>query len=106
MLTRAGPESGIQVRRAETFPTRGGAHQVPERTGQLRQLVSAGNSVIVVEHNTDVMVNSDWMIDVGPESASAGGKIVAEGTPQQIATNSHSMTGVYLNFGNSGRCFP
>ena len=72
----------------------------------LRELVSAGNSVIVVEHNTDVMVNSDWMIDVGPESASAGGKIVAEGTPQQIATNSHSMTGVYLNFGNSGRCFP
>jgi len=69
----------------------------------LRQLVVAGSSVIVVEHNTDVMLVSDWIIDIGPESATGGGLVVAAGKPSEVAENALSLTGRYLKIGNFGR---
>ena len=61
----------------------------------------AGHSVIVVEHNVDVMAASDWIIDIGPESALAGGSIVAQGPPEVIAATPQSLTGPFLVSGNS-----
>ena len=51
----------------------------------LHRLVAAGNSAVVIEHNLDVMAEADWIIDLGPEASSAGGRIVAQGTPAQVA---------------------
>ena len=62
----------------------------------LRKLVDHGNSVIVIEHNLDVIKNADWIIDLGPEGGEKGGYIVAEGTPEQIAANPASHTGRFL----------
>jgi excinuclease ABC subunit A len=55
-----------------------------------------GNSVLVIEHNMDVIKTADWIIDLGPEGGDEGGKIVAEGTPEEIANNKNSYTGQYL----------
>jgi excinuclease ABC subunit A len=62
----------------------------------LQRLVDAGNTVVVIEHNMDVIKTVDWIIDLGPEGGDAGGKIVAEGTPEQVAKNSESHTGQFL----------
>ncbi|EAT59759.1 excinuclease ABC subunit UvrA [Chlorobium ferrooxidans] len=62
----------------------------------LRKLVDKGNSVIIIEHNLDIVKNSDWVIDLGPEGGNEGGEIIAEGTPEVIATMEHSHTGRYL----------
>ena len=62
----------------------------------LHALVDAGNSMVVIEHNLDVIKNADWLIDMGPEGGDAGGQIVAEGTPEQVAKNKASYTGQYL----------
>ncbi|MCA9047276.1 MAG: hypothetical protein KDA89_01015 [Planctomycetaceae bacterium] len=62
----------------------------------LRQLVAGGHSVVVIEHNVDVMMHSDWIIDIGPGSAADGGRLVAEGTVRQIAASADSVTGKYL----------
>ena len=62
----------------------------------IRELVTRGSSVIVIEHNLDMIKNADWIIDLGPEGGEAGGKIVAEGTPEEIAKNPKSWTGKYL----------
>ncbi len=62
----------------------------------LHALVDAGNSIIVIEHNLDVIKNADHVIDMGPEGGFGGGQIIAEGTPEQIAKNSASYTGQYL----------
>ncbi len=62
----------------------------------LQRLVDAGNTVVVVEHNLDVVQASDWVIDLGPEGGAAGGKIVAEGTPEQVAAVPGSHTGQCL----------
>ncbi|MDP3940770.1 MAG: excinuclease ABC subunit UvrA [bacterium] len=64
--------------------------------GVLRKLVDQGNSVIVIEHNLDVIKNADWIIDLGPEGGDKGGEIVATGSPEDIATNPNSHTGRYL----------
>src|SRR5690606_18733681 len=62
----------------------------------LRKLVEAGNTVIVIEHNLDVIKTADWVIDMGPEGGSGGGQIVAQGTPEDIAASPVSHTGKYL----------
>jgi len=62
----------------------------------LQRLVDAGNSVIVVEHNLDIIKGADWVIDLGPEGGAAGGQLIAEGTPEQVAQLSRSPTGACL----------
>jgi excinuclease ABC subunit A len=62
----------------------------------LHQLVDAGNTIVVIEHNMDVIKTADWVIDMGPEGGSGGGQVVAAGTPEDVAANPHSMTGRYL----------
>ncbi|HAM52466.1 MAG TPA: excinuclease ABC subunit A [Nitrospiraceae bacterium] len=62
----------------------------------LRKLVDAGNTVVVIEHNLDVMAVSDWIVDLGPEGGEEGGRIVSEGTPDEIIKVSESYTGRYL----------
>ena len=64
--------------------------------GVLGRLVEQGNTVVVIEHNLDVVKTADWIIDLGPEGGSGGGRIVAEGTPEQIAEVPESHTGRYL----------
>ncbi|MDR0837909.1 MAG: excinuclease ABC subunit UvrA [Propionibacteriaceae bacterium] len=63
----------------------------------LERLVDAGNTVVVIEHNLDVIKTADWVIDMGPEGGSRGGFVIAEGTPEQVAANSASYTGQYLS---------
>ncbi|MGL5866518.1 MAG: excinuclease ABC subunit UvrA [Dermatophilaceae bacterium] len=62
----------------------------------LQGLVDKGNTVIVIEHNLDVIKNADWVVDLGPEGGSGGGRVVAEGTPEQVARVEHSHTGRFL----------
>ncbi|WP_182113812.1 excinuclease ABC subunit UvrA [Actinotalea sp. JY-7876] len=64
--------------------------------GVLQSLADKGNSVIVIEHNLDVIKNADWVIDMGPEGGSGGGRVVAEGTPEQVARVPESHTGRFL----------
>jgi len=61
-----------------------------------RKLIDGGGSLIVIEHNLDVIKSADWVIDLGPEGGEGGGHIVAEGTPEQVAANLHSHTGKWL----------
>ncbi len=62
----------------------------------LQELVDGGNSVVVIEHNLDVIKTADWIIDLGPEGGEGGGRIVAQGTPEEVANNAESWTGRYL----------
>jgi excinuclease ABC subunit A len=62
----------------------------------LHRLVDQGNSVVVIEHNLDVIKTADWVIDLGPEGGVRGGEIVAEGTPETVAASARSYTGHYL----------
>jgi excinuclease ABC subunit A len=62
----------------------------------LRQLVDAGNTVVIIEHNLDIIKTADWVVDLGPEGGDAGGTIVAQGTPEDIAACPASYTGRYL----------
>lgn len=68
--------------------------------GILQQLVEGGNSMIIIEHNLDVIKSADWIIDMGPEGGIGGGTVVACGTPEDIAKVPNSFTGKYLK-----RCF-
>ena len=62
----------------------------------IQRLVDKGNSIIVIEHNLDVIRSSDWIIDMGPEGGNRGGEIIAMGTPEEVAKDSNSYTGKYL----------
>jgi excinuclease ABC subunit A len=62
----------------------------------LQKLTDAGNTVLVIEHNLDVIKCSDWVVDLGPEGGERGGRLVAEGTPEQVARNNESHTGRFL----------
>ena len=62
----------------------------------LQRLVDTGNTVVVIEHNMDVIKSADWIIDLGPEGGSGGGKVIAEGTPETVAKNKVSYTGKFL----------
>ena len=71
-------------------------HDVALLLGVLQQLVDAGNTVLVIEHNLDVVEAADWVIDLGPEGGNGGGQIVATGTPPQVEKSAESLTGRYL----------
>jgi excinuclease ABC subunit A len=62
----------------------------------LQRLADAGNTVLVIEHNLDVIKQADWIIDLGPEGGEAGGEVLATGTPEQVAEVEESATGRYL----------
>ena len=62
----------------------------------LERLVDAGNTVVVIEHNLDVIKTADWIIDLGPEGGEEGGQLVAQGTPEQVAAAAGSYTGSFL----------
>ena len=62
----------------------------------LHRLRDHGNTIIVIEHNLDVIKTADWVIDLGPEGGARGGRIIAEGTPEQVAAVPESATGEYL----------
>ena len=64
--------------------------------GVLRQLVDKGNTVLIIEHNTDVIRACDWLIDLGPEGGRGGGTIVAEGTADDLRKNKKSLTGRFI----------
>ena len=64
--------------------------------GVLGQLRSAGNTLIIIEHNLDVIKAADWVIDIGPSGGDGGGQVVAEGTPEQVGTIPSSKTAKYL----------
>lgn len=69
---------------------------VEKLLGVMHALVDAGNSMIVIEHNLDVIKNADWLIDMGPEGGAGGGMVVAEGTPEKVAKHPTSYTAQYL----------
>ncbi|MCK4807280.1 MAG: excinuclease ABC subunit UvrA, partial [Candidatus Aegiribacteria sp.] len=71
-------------------------HDVKKLLIVLGRLVKAGNTVIVIEHNLDVIKNASWIVDLGPDGGDAGGRIIATGTPDQLAENSNSHTGFFL----------
>ncbi|HLI91218.1 MAG TPA: excinuclease ABC subunit UvrA [Ktedonobacteraceae bacterium] len=62
----------------------------------LQRLVDAGNTIVVIEHNLDVIKSADWIIDLGPEGGDNGGRVIAEGTPEEVAENEQSYTGHFL----------
>mgnify|MGYP003644605741 FL=1 len=64
--------------------------------GVLNELVGTGNTMIIIEHNLDVVKTADWIIDIGPEGGDGGGEIVAIGTPEDVAKVKESWTGRYL----------
>ena len=71
-------------------------HDVAQLLDVLHELVDQGNTMIVIEHNLEVVKTADWIVDMGPEGGDGGGEVVAEGTPEQIARNAKSYTGQYL----------
>jgi excinuclease UvrABC ATPase subunit len=62
----------------------------------MNRLVDSGNTVIVIEHNLDIVRNADWIIDMGPEGGNQGGTVVFEGTPRELVSAEHSLTSQYL----------
>ena len=64
--------------------------------GVLNRLVNRGNTVIIIEHNMDVIKTSDYIIDIGPEGGNGGGRIICTGTPKEVALNNESETGKFL----------
>ncbi len=72
------------------------AADVEKLLGVLQRLVDTGNTVVVIEHNLDVIKTADWVIDMGPEGGTAGGQVIAEGTPEEVAKVKQSYTGQWL----------
>lgn len=97
-----------RVKLAKELDKKGGIYVLDEPTTGLHAsdvkkvmelldgLVARGNTVIVIEHNTDVMKQADWIIDVGPDGGSAGGEVVFTGTPREMTENSRTITAEYL----------
>lgn len=96
------PDLRLQTRNAKLFileePTIGlHMSDVQRLVEVIQRLVDAGHSVIVIEHNLDLIAEADWVIDLGPEAGEAGGHLVSEGTPEDIARNKSSHTGRFLS---------
>jgi excinuclease ABC subunit A len=62
----------------------------------IHRLRDQGNTLVIIEHNLDVIKTADWVVDLGPEGGAGGGQIIAKGTPEQVAKNAASFTGKYL----------
>ena len=71
-------------------------HDVAKLLEVLHELADAGNTVVVIEHNLEVIKTADWILDMGPEGGDGGGRIVAQGTPEDVAKVKESYTGQYL----------
>ena len=71
-------------------------HDIKKLLEILHTFVALGNTVVVIEHNLDVIKTADWIVDLGPEGGSDGGEIVAEGTPEAVAKIKKSFTGKFL----------
>jgi len=71
-------------------------HDIKQLLTVLHRLRDDGNTIVVIEHNLDVIKTADWIVDLGPEGGGGGGKIIASGTPESLATEKHSYTGQYL----------
>ena len=71
-------------------------HDIAQLLEVLHRLRDQGNTIVIIEHNLDVIKTADWIIDLGPEGGNQGGEIVAEGTPEQVAQQKHSYTGQFL----------
>ena len=71
-------------------------HDIAQLLGVLQRLRDQGNTIVVIEHNLDVIKTADWIIDLGPEGGNGGGQLIAAGTPEEVARNKRSYTGQYL----------
>jgi len=71
-------------------------HDIQQLLNVLHRLRDHGNTIVVIEHNLDVVKTADWIVDLGPEGGSGGGKIIATGTPEAVANNPDSHTGIFL----------
>ncbi|MEQ8208101.1 MAG: excinuclease ABC subunit UvrA, partial [Woeseia sp.] len=71
-------------------------YDIEQLLAVLHRLRDRGNTIVVIEHNLDVVKTADWVIDLGPEGGDGGGEIIAFGTPEQVAANKNSFTGDYL----------
>jgi excinuclease ABC subunit A len=71
-------------------------HDIDQLLEVIHRLRDNGNTIVVIEHNLDVIKTADWIVDLGPEGGDGGGKIIASGTPEQISQCSHSFTGQFL----------
>ncbi|HLB58356.1 MAG TPA: ATP-binding cassette domain-containing protein, partial [Gammaproteobacteria bacterium] len=71
-------------------------HDIEQLLKVLRRLREAGNTIVIIEHNLDVIKTADWIIDLGPEGGNKGGRVVATGTPEEIAKHPTSYTGMFL----------
>ena len=72
-------------------------HDIKKLLEVLQILVDQGNTVVVIEHNLDVIKTADWIVDLGPEGGDGGGEIIGSGTPEDISKIKKSYTGQYLN---------
>ena len=71
-------------------------HDIKQLLAVLHHLRDQGNTIVVIEHNLDVIKTADWLVDLGPEGGSGGGQIIAQGTPEQVAGDTNSHTGSFL----------
>ena len=71
-------------------------HDIQQLLQVLHRLRDQGNTIVVIEHNLDVIKTADWIIDLGPDGGDQGGTLVATGTPEHVAKQTHSYTGQYL----------
>ena len=93
LLLLAGP---LELRAAETVSTPQISQDIEQLLAVLHRLRDHGNTIVVIEHNLDVIKTADWVIDLGPEGGDRGGEIIAIGTPEQLARLTNSHTGHFL----------
>ena len=80
----------------EVLVAAAGRSSLPPELALVQRLVDAGNTVLVIEHNLDVIKQADWIVDLGPEGGEAGGEVIAAGTPEDVAAVEESHTGRFL----------